>query len=158
MSVSAPGSILIRTQALTVLQRVLAAALPSEGCALLLGEIGGAAAAPPDPGRWRLQRVWPCLNVWEPPGERCRRFAIDPREQLLAQRWGRERGLQVLGSAHSHPLSPARPSARDHALAFTPCLQLILSPIQDWAPRCWWLEGGAAGAASSRSLPWTMEE
>lgn len=159
MSVAAPGSILIRKQAQAVLRRVLAAALPAEGCALLLGErLPAMFATPPcEAPCWRLDWIWPCLNVWQPQAERHRRFAIDPREQLQAQRWCRDRGLLVLGSAHSHPRSAPQPSASDCALAFTPCLQLILSPIDAWIPHCWWLEGSPEGAAGSRALPWTME-
>lgn len=160
MSVAAPGSILIRKQAQAALRRVLEAALPAEGCALLLGErLPTVIAAPQELAPcWRLRWIWPCLNGWDPPSERCSRFRIDPREQVLAQRWARDRGLLVLGSAHSHPCSAAQPSARDHALAFTPCLQLILSPTDDWIPHCWWLEGSPEGAAASRPLPWKMED
>ncbi len=89
-----PAELRLGRQALTVLEAVLAAAAPDEGCALLLGRR--------DP--WRILHVWPCLNVWEPAAERRRRFALDPREQLQAQKWARARGLEVLGSAHSHPL------------------------------------------------------
>jgi proteasome lid subunit RPN8/RPN11 len=111
-----PAELCLGRQALTVLKAVLQAAAPDEGCALLLGSR--------DP--WRVRRVWPCLNVWEPAAERRRRFALDPREQLLAQKWARSRGLTVLGSAHSHPLSEPVPSALDQSLAFAPTLMLIL--------------------------------
>lgn len=143
------------------------AAQPWEGCALLLGEDArapGAAgiAASSGFGRaeasraLRIRLIWPCLNVWEPAAERTRRFLLDPREQLLAQRWGRERGLQVLGSAHSHPCSDPVPSATDLALAFAPTLQLILSPRTDWAPACWWLALNAEGPPIPRPLRWRM--
>ncbi|MCP9835007.1 M67 family metallopeptidase [Cyanobium sp. Aljojuca 7A6] len=133
-------------QALTVLEAVLVAVAPEEGCALLLGGR--------DP--WCVRRIWPCLNVWVPPAERCRRFALDPREQLLAQKWARSRGLTVLGSAHSHPFSEPVPSALDLSLAFTPTLMLILGQgPAEGEPRslaCWWLpEQG-----SPRRLAWRM--
>ena len=73
---------------------------------------------------WQVERIWPCLNGWQPMGERSRRFAIDPREQLLAQKWGRARALTVLGAAHSHPASAA--PALGHRPARSP------SP-----PPCW---------------------
>ena len=95
---------------------------------------------------WRLRWIWPCCNVWPVPGERCRRFAIDPREQLLAQKWGRVRGLEVLGAAHSHPSSPAVPSAIDLDWAVTPCLMLIVGPRRDC--RAWWVaDAGLAEVA-----------
>ena len=125
------------------------AAAPEEGCALLLGGR--------DP--WCVRRIWPCLNIWDPPAERRRRFALDPREQLLAQKWARSRGLMVLGSAHSHPLSEPVPSALDRSLAFTPTLMLILGQGGQGGPEgesrrlaCWWLpEHG-----SPRRLAWRM--
>ena len=104
----------------------------------------------------QIDLIWPCLNVWEPAPERTRRFRLDPREQLLAQRWGRDRGLRVLGSAHSHPSSDPVPSATDLTLAFAPTLQLILSPLTDWAPACWWLELNPDGRLSPRPLRWRM--
>ncbi|MFM7464792.1 MAG: Mov34/MPN/PAD-1 family protein, partial [Cyanobium sp.] len=70
-----PEEICLSRKALTVLHRVLQAAAPDEGCALLLGP------------RWHVRQVWPCRNVWLPKEERHRRFSIDPREQLLAQKW-----------------------------------------------------------------------
>jgi len=151
-----PADLSLDRQALTVLEAVLRAADPEEGCALLLGER--------DP--WRLRRVWPCLNVWEPARERRRRFALDPREQLQAQKWARARGLSVLGSAHSHPQSPPLPSELDRRLAFPPTLLLILgrSAAAPQAPAsedatgewpelaCWWLpEQG-----EPRRLAWRM--
>ncbi len=135
-------------QALTVLEAVLVAAAPDEGCALLLGGR--------DP--WCVRRIWPCLNVWEPPVERRRRFTLDPREQLLAQKWARSRGLSVLGSAHSHPLSEPVPSALDRSLAFAPTLMLIVGkgPVagESRSLACWWLpEQGLP-----RRLAWRMDD
>ncbi|MFM7314034.1 MAG: M67 family metallopeptidase [Cyanobium sp.] len=151
-----PAAILLRPRELTVLRRVLKAALPQEGCALVLGAAAGDPAAPD----WEIRLIWPCLNVWDPAAERRRRFRLDPREQLLAQRWGRSRGVQVLGSAHSPPCSPAVPSATDRDLALPPSLQIILSPLQNWLPACWWLERStdstADGAAEARPLQWRM--
>ena len=174
-----PEEIQIRRRALTVLRRVLTAALPQEGCALLLGEACAAAGASPsrsgsaDKGSGstadapspasgtaamalQIRLVWPCLNAWEPAAERSRRFRLDPREQLLAQRWARGQGLQVLGAAHSHPCSDPVPSATDLALAFAPTLQLILSPLTDWMPACWWLEPNDEGSPTPRPLRWRM--
>ena len=141
---------------LRVLVGDLAAAAPEEGCALLLGK---RLAAGPGAGLLELDLVWPCLNRWQPRAERRQRFLIDPREQLLAQRWARKRGVQVLGSAHSHPTSLAEPSATDLALAVAPTLMVIRSGLvgagaggQPGGPLAglgaWWLPGeGAAPLA-----------
>jgi proteasome lid subunit RPN8/RPN11 len=125
---------------------LLAAAAPQEGCALLLGTRQAGS------GLWRLRRLWPCLNVWPRLDERRRRFAIDPREQLLAQRWGRQRGLEVLAHAHSHPQSPPEPSRTDRRLCLTPALLLIQGPSGE--QRLWWL---AADRAPALPVPWRMD-
>jgi proteasome lid subunit RPN8/RPN11 len=169
-----PGEIRIGRQVLTVLQQVLAGAAPEEGCALLLGERGpggdGGEDRLGDP--WLLRRIWPCRNVWEPAAERGRRFAIDPREQLLAQKWARNRGLLVLGTAHSHPTGAPVPSATDLALGFGPTLMIILGvpaidsrclpgekiPSTGMVLACWWLpDSTAAGSDGPHPLPWTMD-
>lgn len=146
-----------------VLARTLQSAEPEEGCALLLGRRDGTALD--------LVESWPCLNRWQPAGERHRRFSLDPREQLQAQRWARARGLQVIGAAHSHPGSAAEPSATDLALCWGPTLMLIRSGLVrgDGGPasntvgehtaaaaaaaglRAWWIPGEQG--AGPRELP-----
>jgi proteasome lid subunit RPN8/RPN11 len=165
MVLDPPGEIHIDCGALTLLERVLEAAAPQEGCALLLGQRQAAQGdAPP---LWRVRRVWPTLNVWEPAAERHQRFCIDPREQLLAQKWARAQGLAVLGSAHSHPRGEPIPSSTDRSLAPLPTLMLIRGTGSGTGStkageragaglaaelRCWWLEE----PAPPRLLPWRM--
>lgn len=117
----------------------MAAAAPEEACGLLLGECQNESRGTV----LRLGLLWPCLNVWTPAAQRRRRFAIDPREQLLAQKWGRRHGWQVIGTVHSHPRGPAVPSAIDRAWAFPPTLMLIAGPGA--GPRAWWLPEPAEG-------------
>jgi proteasome lid subunit RPN8/RPN11 len=148
-----PERLLLGRECLIVLKRILAAPAPEEGCALLLGRSvsGGASRR----SAWWVQKVWPCCNVWspglaalpepEPPDAsltRRHRFALDPREQLHAQRWARARGLQVLGTAHSHPEGEPEPSRIDLGWATTPSLMLILGG--SGALGAWWIEAGAA--------------
>jgi proteasome lid subunit RPN8/RPN11 len=130
---------------LIVLGRLLVAAHPDEGCALLLGQTGSSL--------WRIRMLWPCCNVWPQPEERGQRFAIDPREQLVAQRWARPRGWQVLGVAHRHPASAAVPSSTDCRLCVPPALMVIQGEPGDL--QAWWL---AAGDGQPRLLPWRMED
>jgi proteasome lid subunit RPN8/RPN11 len=129
-----------------VLDRVLLTAAPLEGCALLLGKH--------QQRDLLLQRIWPCCNRWEPAEEQHQRFRLDPREQLLAQRWGRAHGLQVIGSAHSHPSSGAVPSTTDLQLCCGPTLMLIRSGRPGAMPegrgvegasrlRAWWIPDDA---------------
>ena len=161
-----PAEICIGRQALTLLHRVLDAAAPEEGCALLLGCREKAANGPAGPLRagalWRLRWVWPCRNVWEPEDERRRRFLVDPREQLHAQQWTRAHGLEVLASVHSHPEGEPIPSATDRFLAVFPTLMLIRGGLpgpdstRTGQPTlgCWWMEE----AMEPRLLPWRMED
>ena len=134
---AADGGVLI------VLGRLLAAAHPEEGCALLLGEAGSSL--------WQICWLWPCCNVWPRPEERSERFAIDPREQLVAQRWARERGWQVLGVAHSHPSSAPVPSRTDCSLCLPPALMVIQGVEAELL--AWWL---ADADRQPRLLPWRM--
>jgi len=147
-----PALLRLNLDWLTILAGVLAAAAPEEGCALLLGQRLPVASGG---SLLELGLVWPCLNIWEPQGERGQRFLLDPREQLLAQRWARQRGVQVLGSAHSHPASPAEPSATDLALAVAPTLMVIGSGLPGAGAAAepagplaglgaWWLPGDGA--------------
>ncbi len=132
-----------------MLARWCRAAAPDEACALLIGCKQGAL--------WRLERLWPCCNTWVNAAERCHRFAIDPREQLLAQKWARSLGLELLGAAHSHPSSPPVPSATDLALTAAPALMVIWGqarPDAAPAPLGWWLEDPPV---APRQLEWTME-
>ncbi|MCP9772996.1 M67 family metallopeptidase [Synechococcus sp. Tobar12-5m-g] len=139
-----PELLRIGRDQLTLLEAILVAETPRESCALLLGPWSG-----PQPCRevgLRIEAIWPCLNVWDPPAERPRRFAVDPREQLLAQKWGRLHGWQLIGTAHSHPGGVAVPSELDRSLAFPPTLMLIAGATAELGPasvatpiRAWWL-------------------
>jgi proteasome lid subunit RPN8/RPN11 len=59
------------------------------------------------------------------------RFLIDPKAHIEARRMARAQGLQVVGFYHSHPHSPALPSATDLAEAQYPgCVHLIVGFVQ----------------------------
>ncbi|QEY32159.1 M67 family peptidase [Synechococcus sp. RSCCF101] len=145
-----PAAVLLPLECLRILRRLLAAASPEEGCCLLL--------SPVDPsGRDAvlLEALWPCRNVQQPPSARQRHFLVDPREQLLAQRWARGRGLRLVGHAHSHPAGPAVSSPLDRAMALHPALVLIWAggqPARDGL-RAWWLEPAAGEGPSPSPRP-----
>jgi len=144
--------VLLSGHCLIVLERTVLATRPHEGCALVLGSRHGPALL--------VQAIWPCCNRWEPAAERDRHFQLDPREQLLAQRWVRERGLQVLGAAHSHPSSAAIPSRSDRELCLGPTLMLIRSGLAAEAEplRAWWLpEPPGPEGAAPEPLPLPLE-
>ena len=156
MCLQAPAHLRADLQLLTVLSRILAVAQPEEGCALLLGQRQS--------DGWQLRRIWPCCNVWPQPGARNHRFAIDPREQLLAQKWARERGLELLGSAHSHPVTTPVPSTTDCMLCVWPALMVIMGAAgsgdgsqgqgQGQELVGWWI---CQPPAPPQRLPWRME-
>lgn len=90
------------------IERHAAATYPDECCGILLGREAG--------GERVVERLLAIENEWDEV-ERRRRFLIQPRDLLRAEREGRLTGLDVLGFYHSHPDAPARPSEfdREHA-------------------------------------------
>jgi proteasome lid subunit RPN8/RPN11 len=73
---------------------------PAECCGLLLG---------------RGQEIVEAVRARNVADDRTTRFQIDPADHFAARRAARARGLEVTGFYHSHPGSPAEPSARDRA-------------------------------------------
>ena len=53
-------------------------------------------------------------------------FMMDPREQFAVVKELRSKGLAMVGIYHSHPESPARPSAEDIRLALTPDVSYVI--------------------------------
>jgi proteasome lid subunit RPN8/RPN11 len=89
------------------------AAFPAECCGLLIGRDGAIAEAAP------------AANTAADP---TRRFVVDPKDHIDGRRAARRRGLDVVGFYHSHPRSPAEPSAVDLAEAsYADYLYLIVS-------------------------------
>lgn len=73
----------------------------------------------------RLQTVYPVKNIAGTPESL---FELDPKEQIDAMRHMRESGEELTAIYHSHPASPARPSATDLAQAAYPdAVYLIVS-------------------------------
>jgi proteasome lid subunit RPN8/RPN11 len=78
---------------------------PAECCGILLGTASAIAEA----ARTK--------NIADDPDSR---FVIDPKDPIDGRRSARTRGLEVVGFYHSHPRSPAEPSATDRAEAAYP--------------------------------------
>lgn len=126
---------------------------PEEGCALLLGTQEKTTKWVKSP-IWNVKKIWSCKNIWHPDifhfstaneeearndqsvFSRENRFALDPKDQLLAQRWARENRLQVLGVAHSHPQGDPMPSDSDLRWGMSPGLMVIVSKTEE--VRAWW--------------------
>jgi proteasome lid subunit RPN8/RPN11 len=73
---------------------------PEECCGLLLGRHGA------------IVEAVRARNIADDPATR---FLVDPQDHFDGRRAARARGLEVVGFYHSHPRSPAEPSARDLA-------------------------------------------
>jgi proteasome lid subunit RPN8/RPN11 len=58
-------------------------------------------------------------------------FMMDPREQFAVIKELRAKGLEMLAIYHSHPESPARPSAEDIRLALTPDVSYVIVSLQE---------------------------
>lgn len=127
------------------------ATYPNECCGLLLGRRHAAPADPADlvvvQEVWSVHNAWSAeqLEVWALPTadhDRGDRYWIDPRDLLAAQRYARDRHLNVVGVYHSHPDHPALPSECDRQLAWSAYRYLILSVRQGKANNllCWSLD------------------
>lgn len=53
-------------------------------------------------------------------------FTLDPKEQFRVMKATRQAGLNILAVYHSHPASPARPSAEDIRLAYDPSVVYVI--------------------------------
>ncbi|MDY2626804.1 MAG: M67 family metallopeptidase [Lachnospiraceae bacterium] len=94
--------------------------LPNEACGLAAGTETGDVRT--------IRRIYYLTNV----DASREHFTMDPKEQLLAIKDMRARGLTPLGNWHSHPESPSRPSEEDKRLAYdSKASYLILSLMEE---------------------------
>ncbi len=105
---------------LAEIRRHLVAAYPTEGCGLLLG------MREPN-GDVLVRRQLPVTNRRAVDGGGRTRYLIGPADFLTAEREAREQSLIVVGTYHSHPDEPARPSKYDTAHAWPWYCYLIAS-------------------------------
>ena len=84
----------------------------------------------------RVQKIYPVPNAAEDPGSR---FSMEPETQLATMRQIRESGLELIGTYHSHPKTPPRPSVRDRDLALYPDAAHLIISLATPEPevRCW---------------------
>ncbi|MDR3209852.1 MAG: M67 family metallopeptidase [Oscillospiraceae bacterium] len=109
-------------------------ALPNEACGLIAGTVAD--------GVKTVARVYYLTNTDASPEH----FSLDPREQLAAVKDMRAREIVPLGNFHSHPSTPARPSAEDIRLARDPSASYLILSLAGDAPslRAFRVEGGIA--------------
>lgn len=109
--------------------------LPEEACGLIAGEVTADGKA--------IQEVYLLTNI----DHSREHFSMDPKEQFLAVKDMRAKGLTPLGNWHSHPDTPSRPSDEDKRLAYDPhASYLILSLMDNENPvfRSFHVEGNVA--------------
>ncbi len=150
-----PSQIEIEEDSARILRSTLLAVTPQEGCALLIGE-SVELQTEYKPNVFKIKLIWPCCNIWisgfhdhldtyletkelhPRKTSKKNRFALDPHEQLSAQRWARKNKLKILGTAHSHITSPPIPSQTDLAWIQSPHLMIILN-TDTKEMRAWWI-------------------
>jgi proteasome lid subunit RPN8/RPN11 len=128
-----PPELSIDAVVATALVRCLRAHAPREFVGLLGGtRLAGTSAG----GRWRVGHVVPLPNVAAGDGS----FAVDAFAFLVAEAQLRQQGLDWLGFVHSHPGSPATPSAQDRRQLWRGCVQLIVGErLGEIELRAFWL-------------------
>lgn len=100
------------------LEQIIAQAkleLPNEACGILAGRDS------------RVEKVYAMVNAQKSPEN----FFMDAKEQLKVTKEIRNFGLEMVGIYHSHPLSPAYPSAHDVEMAFYPEASYLILSLKD---------------------------
>jgi proteasome lid subunit RPN8/RPN11 len=117
--------------------------LPNEACGLFAGEIAGEEKT--------VRAVYCLKNIDESPEH----FSMTPEDQFKAVKDLRQKGLALLGNFHSHPATPARPSAEDIRLAFDPALSYVIVSLKEAGPvlKSFLIRGGIAEEEPVRISP-----
>ncbi len=122
------------------IRRDLAAVYPLEGCGFLMG-------TPRTDGRAVVSRQLRVPNERVVDGGAANRYLIPPEAFLTAERDATALGLNIVGTYHSHPDVPARPSGYDREHAWPSYRYLIVSVVQGTVreERVWQLREDRSG-------------
>ncbi|MDT8299857.1 MAG: M67 family metallopeptidase [Sedimentisphaerales bacterium] len=102
----------------TIFQQMVARAkalAPIEDCGILAGING------------RVEKFYKMTNT----DNSSTHYMMDPKEQFATVKDIRSAGLEMLAIYHSHPETPARPSAVDIKLALTPNVIYVIVSLQN---------------------------
>ena len=88
---------------------------PIEACGYLAGK------------ERKVEKFYPMKNV----DQSRKHFTLDPQEQFDVLKKSRSECLDLLAVFHSHPETPARPSAEDIKLAFDPRTSYVILSLID---------------------------
>lgn len=70
----------------------------------------------------KIIKIYPLANIDKSSGH----FSFEPKEQFMAVKDARAKGLEICAVYHSHPVSPARPSQEDIKLAYDPDMSYFI--------------------------------
>jgi len=101
----------------TIFQQMVAQAkeiAPIEVCGILAGSNG------------KVEKLYKMTNV----DNSSTHYMLEPKEQFATVKDIRSAGLEMLAIYHSHPETPARPSAEDIRLALTPNMIYVIVSLQ----------------------------
>jgi proteasome lid subunit RPN8/RPN11 len=90
--------------------------LPEEGCGLLAG----------DPATSRVTQAHPTTNA----ARSAKRYVVEPRDHLRADRVAEDAGLEIVGVFHSHTHTDAYPSPTDVAEAPDPTWHYVIVSLR----------------------------
>ncbi|MHC4105073.1 MAG: M67 family metallopeptidase [Planctomycetota bacterium] len=102
----------------TIYQQMLAQAkalAPIEDCGILAGSNG------------KVEKFYKMTNT----DNSSTHYMMEPKEQFATVKDIRSAGLEMLAIYHSHPETPARPSAEDIRLALTPNVIYVIISLQN---------------------------
>ena len=102
----------------TIFQQMVAQAkalAPVEDCGILAGSNG------------KVEKYYQMTNT----DNSSTHYMMDPKEQFAAVKDIRSSGLEMLAIYHSHPETPASPSAVDIRLSFTPNVIYVIVSLQN---------------------------
>ena len=105
----------IPTHIFEQMQEQAKAQAPIEACGILAGRDS------------KVEKLYEMTNV----DQSSTHFMMEPEEQFKVVKDIRSAGLEMLAVYHSHPQTPARPSAEDIRLAFTPDVTYVIVSLRD---------------------------
>jgi len=109
------GNMYIKREVIEAIHTQATEEAPIESCGFLMGSHG------------RITRHYPMANA----EGREDHFTFDPNEHITALKVAKEEGLEIIGIYHSHPATPARPSAEDIRLAHYPAIIYVITSLMD---------------------------